>query len=437
MTAPVYLRLSRRGPAVSAWYRSPSTDQWTFIGTDYTQAFGDSVLVGQAVTSHQYGLAATATFEGGSITAPLFVESVDIGDVGAPGSASKTPGLPDLISVRGSGADIWGPLDAFHVHRSPTAVTRDFDAVVRVLSVEAVDPWTKAGLMIRSGSGAAAVHMSLFATGSNGLAFQRRVVPAASSTHTAGPALQTPVWLKLSRRGPGTVFASYREHVTDAWTLIGTDRSNAFGPDLMIGLAVTSHVKGQLATATFEHLSVVPVPQFASLDIGNVTAAGTTNSDALVTQLSSAGADIWGTRGRVPLPSRADKWRRANRRPGAGPRADRSLGEGWRDVSAVAVCRLTICIRVLLRGSGYLAPVSRCGRRYQCAGSKCSGSSPWVAARNAERQRLQRRVFARQLGVVCSWVRACADERESLPWDWQSPVTTNRRSRPRGSTRCR
>ena len=295
IAAPVYLRLSRRGPAVSAWYRRASTDQWTFIGTDYTQALGERVLVGQAVTSHQYGLAATATFEGVSITAPLPVGSVDIGDVGAPGSASTAPGSPDVITVRGSGADIWGPEDAFHVHWSPTTVPRDFDAVVRVLSVEAVDAWTKAGLMIRSGSGATAVHTSLFATGNNGLAFQRRVASAASSTHTAGPALQAPVWLKLSRRGPGTVFASYREHVTDPWTLIGSDRSNSFGPELMIGLAVTSHVKGQLATAMFERLSIAPVPQFASLDIGNVTAQGTTSSDALVTQLSSAGADIWGS----------------------------------------------------------------------------------------------------------------------------------------------
>ena len=70
----------------------------------------------------------------------------DIGQVGRPGSASWDGAT---FTVRASGADIWRTSDAFQFANS--LVTGDFDVVTRVVSVEHVHDWTKAGLMIRDG----------------------------------------------------------------------------------------------------------------------------------------------------------------------------------------------------------------------------------------------------------------------------------------------
>ena len=50
----------------------------------------------------------------------------------------------------------------------------EFELNVRVDSVENVNIWTKAGLMIRASLDANAVHASIFATPGRGIVFQRR-----------------------------------------------------------------------------------------------------------------------------------------------------------------------------------------------------------------------------------------------------------------------
>ena len=59
------------------------------------------------------------------------------------------PGTARRATVRASGADIWRTSDAFQFANS--LVTGDFDIVTRVVSVEHVHDWTKAGLIIRDG----------------------------------------------------------------------------------------------------------------------------------------------------------------------------------------------------------------------------------------------------------------------------------------------
>jgi regulation of enolase protein 1 (concanavalin A-like superfamily) len=59
--APQWVRLVRTGDAISA-YSSPDGTNWTLVGTE-TVAMGSTVYVGLAVTSHDNGAAATATFD--------------------------------------------------------------------------------------------------------------------------------------------------------------------------------------------------------------------------------------------------------------------------------------------------------------------------------------------------------------------------------------
>jgi regulation of enolase protein 1 (concanavalin A-like superfamily) len=164
----------------------------------------------------------------------------------------------DALLVTASGADIWGSADAFRM--TDRVVTGDFDVTARVVNVDAVDEWTKAGVMVRASVDAGSAHASLFATPGvvNGTAFQRRVSTDATSVHTAGPAIAPPVWVRLSRRGDA-VTASYRVSASDAWTVIGSDSVN-LPASVLVGVAVTSHQDGLLATAVFDNVTIVPEP---------------------------------------------------------------------------------------------------------------------------------------------------------------------------------
>ena len=223
--------------------------------------------------------------------------SGDVGAVAAHGSASYTAGQ---FTVEGSGADIWSTADEFHFV-SRTIVDegdRDFglEITARVISVENVNRWTKAGLMVRAHRGPGAAHISAFVTPSTekGVAFQRRRADGSESVHTAGPAITAPVWLRFII-GNGEVRAYYRKSATDLWTFLGQDRV-ALGVPYEAGLAVSSHVDGRLARATFDNVTIFrrdSLPGHA--DIGATGVIGGTGMNDTERRLFGSGADIWGT----------------------------------------------------------------------------------------------------------------------------------------------
>jgi hypothetical protein len=134
-------------------------------------------------------------------------------------------------------------------------VSGDFSMTARVAAVDAVDQWTKGGLMIRATSSPSSAHASIFATpsGVKGVAFQRRRQDVDASVHTAGPAWAPPVWLRLSRTG-NVVTAAYRWSSSDPWTVIDSD-AVALPQAVLVGFAVTSHQDGALAGAVFDDVA--------------------------------------------------------------------------------------------------------------------------------------------------------------------------------------
>jgi len=216
--------------------------------------------------------------------------SQDIGDVSAAGSASYANGT---FTVNGSGADIWGTADEFHfVHRS---VSGNFVITARVASVEYVAAWTKAGIMIRDGLSPSARHLSFFATPSTtkGIAYQRRLTAGGLSANpTDNPAIAPPVWLMLARRDGG-VWAYFRRAITDLWTPLYYEPVNDLADTLDVGLAVSSHADGTVATAQFTDVTVEPMQEFTVGSIASAKGHGSYNP--VVYFLSGQGSDIWGT----------------------------------------------------------------------------------------------------------------------------------------------
>jgi hypothetical protein len=176
----------------------------------------------------------------------------DIGRVGAEGGESYD-GDTDTYTVRGSGADIWGTGDEFHYVW--TQQSGDFEVMARVDSVQNVNAWTKAGLMIRGNLHPGSVHASLFATPGKGVAFQRRTSQNGVSVHSDGPGTTAPVWLKLQRTG-STIAAYWRKTATDNWIMVGQETLSGLPSDPLVGLAVSSHADGKVASASFSQVVV-------------------------------------------------------------------------------------------------------------------------------------------------------------------------------------
>jgi regulation of enolase protein 1 (concanavalin A-like superfamily) len=224
----------------------------------------------------------------------------DVGAVGAAGSCAYEVDdelWPDFV-VNGSGADIWGTADEFSY--AGYAAYGDFSITARVLFVQNVNRWTKAGIMIRDWNGqgtppADSRHASFFVTPTTekGTAFQRRPEAGGASVHTAGPVATAPVWVKLIRTGD-TIRAYHRIDPLGPWSLLGEQVFSGLPYQLSAMLVVSSHVDGAIATARFDNVVVDEQEAMQSADVG-AAAAGSTATNGPEITIAGNGADIWGT----------------------------------------------------------------------------------------------------------------------------------------------
>jgi hypothetical protein len=174
----------------------------------------------------------------------------DIGAVGSPGSSNQSGGG---FTITGDGADIWGSADAFQFAYIP--LTSDGDIVARVRSVDPVNVWTKAGVMMRETLSAGSRHALMAVTPARGVVFQRRLSTNGTSTTTASNTVTAPAYVKLTRSG--NTLTGYRSADGVSWTMVGTDVVS-MASTIYVGLAVTSHSYGVAATAIFDSVTLGP-----------------------------------------------------------------------------------------------------------------------------------------------------------------------------------
>jgi hypothetical protein len=171
----------------------------------------------------------------------------NLGDPGVTGSLVQTNGL---FTVCGAGEGIEGAVDDFFFSSVPW--TGDGQMQVRLVSIVGGDPRAEAGVMMRDGLQRSAPHVFLAGTRQSRVVFRRRLTDGESSLENA-VSNRPPVWLRLSRMGE--TFIGHHSTNGSQWNLVWfttVPMSNT----VQVGLALTSHHYGQLATATMDQASI-------------------------------------------------------------------------------------------------------------------------------------------------------------------------------------
>jgi hypothetical protein len=294
--APVWLRLDRLASTLTA-YQSSDGVTWTKIGSQ-SISLPLTAYVGFAVASHDQALTAKAAVTDVAVVeAPLpagWASSV----IGAPPVSGYAVVSGSSLAVAGAGADIYGVSDQFRY--AYTRVSGDVDVSARVASVQYVDAWSKAGVMIRTSLNADAAHALMLVSAGNGLAFQRRPASGYQTLDTGGTGT-APAWVKLERRG--SVVTAFRSADGVTWSLVGSQTLD-LPASFYVGLAVTSHVPSLAATAVFDNVlvrPVVPVPNMPPVVALVSPADGATVNASTQVDIVASASDADGTITNVDL----------------------------------------------------------------------------------------------------------------------------------------
>jgi enterochelin esterase-like enzyme/regulation of enolase protein 1 (concanavalin A-like superfamily) len=224
---------------------------YTTIAANVTAAnYQDNALPGGAflyyyVISAIVGGGQTPNSPQAQASAPW--RSQDIGTVGVTGKTEYSNGV---ITIQGSGDDIWNAADAFRFVYLP--VSGDCTITVRVTSIQNTDSWSKAGLMIRESLNANAANAFIAVTPGNGVTFQSRSSTGGNSGNTNTTGLIAPYCLKLVRSGDTFTASHSPDGVT--WTPFESS-TIPMNSSAYIGLAVTSHNNSSLCKAVFDYVA--------------------------------------------------------------------------------------------------------------------------------------------------------------------------------------
>jgi hypothetical protein len=239
---PVWLKIQRVGDQFTGSISNDGAN-WQPIGTATVATYVD-VAAGLAVTSHDPNMLNTSTFDHVVLSSgPTY--DVDIGDTGAAGSVVLTG---NGFTVSGSGADIWGTQDAFNLFYE--GLNGDGQMQIRVTQLDNTDPFAKAGIMVRASTDPSAPFVIADVRPDGNLEFMQRSSTGAETTFLATTHVTFPVTFWVWRVGT-TINAGY--------SLDGQSRSHLgtttadLPVEALIGVAVTSHRRGVLASATFDN----------------------------------------------------------------------------------------------------------------------------------------------------------------------------------------
>jgi regulation of enolase protein 1 (concanavalin A-like superfamily) len=216
---------------------------------------------------------------------PLPWMTQDIGAVGLAGTAGLTNSMFTLV---GAGADIQGAADAFRFVY--VTATNDCAIIARVSSMQNVNAWSKAGVMIRASLDANAANAFVAVTPGNGVTWQYRSNTGGGTTWNNTGSLSAPYWVKLVRSG--NTFTASRSPDGTNWTQQGT-ATFTMASTVYVGLALTSHNSSTLCMAAFDNVTAPGWPSMLIPDAPTGLSAVPGDAQVALSWNASAGATTY------------------------------------------------------------------------------------------------------------------------------------------------
>lgn len=185
-------------------------------------------------------------------------ESLNIGAVRHQGSVNFDG---TVHRINGSGAEVFGTEDSFFF--TFKGMTGDASITAHLTEgLQFVDPWAKAGVMIRASREADAPNVFFAVTSLNGLVLQNRDTagsatnmrqfPGQFSTAAGGKGL----WLRLVRQGD--TITAFRSEDGQAWEEAGSFSSVQLEDEALFGIGMSTHDENQqFGFSSFENVSIV------------------------------------------------------------------------------------------------------------------------------------------------------------------------------------
>ncbi len=174
----------------------------------------------------------------------------DIGNPPLPGSDSYANGV---WTVAGSGRDIGGTADQFHL--AWQTLPGDGGISARVVTEANTNSRARAGVMLRQSTDPGAPFYAMLVTPQRGIFVLRRATQGGGVSTVASLPGTTPIFVQVSRSGNTYTAAMSNDGVT--WTVVPGSSSTMTMPGAVLaGLAVTSHTLTQVNTATFDQVAL-------------------------------------------------------------------------------------------------------------------------------------------------------------------------------------
>jgi hypothetical protein len=261
-----WVRLRRAGSNFYGYYSTDGTN-WTLIRTVTNSPLPATLYLGLATTANDSSATITAKYR-------------DLGDVGGTTPTPPPPTQPASImagltsrdintqvsgsttvlsegqdyDVAGSGQNIYNNTDGFRFVYKQLA--GDFDLKVRVASLTAVQPSTKAGLMARTSLTMDSANVTAHASASDGYRLSyRSTAGGATALKKAGTVTYPNAWVRLKRAG--NTFTGYYSADGVNWTAIMSTTQAAMPSTLYVGLCVSAVSGTETALAKFRDLGTV------------------------------------------------------------------------------------------------------------------------------------------------------------------------------------
>lgn len=125
-----------------------------------------------------------------------------------------------------------------------------------MLSQTNPDLWAKAGVMLRGDTSSSAPFYAAYVTPGNGISIQFRSATGATAQEAVRLSGQrAPARLRVGRSG--NTYTAYTSSDGSTWTPVaGSTETLNLGGTVLAGLAITSHAKGILGSATFDSVTI-------------------------------------------------------------------------------------------------------------------------------------------------------------------------------------